>query len=134
MPDACWDASWARPTEGGWWCWRCGPGSSRGCSRRTSSIGKGTMRVIVRLAPALAALLLLAGPARAQDHAGAIGYGAGGAWFSPFNRGSGASSLGLASGWIVTGHVDRWASAAAGRFGGRLSGSYSSRPLDGLPE
>lgn len=82
---------------------------------------------------AVAALLVLGtAGAEAQQFSGAVGYGAGGAWFSPFNRGSDGSTLDLGPGWVLSAHVDQW--LGAGRLGGRLSGTFSQRPLDGAPE
>lgn len=96
---------------------------------------QGTMRkrtLSGRLAAGAALVVLLAGSASAQEHSGAVGYGAGGVWFSPFNRGAGGSTLDLGPGWVLSGHLDQW--LGGGRLGGRLGGTYSQRPLDGAGE
>ncbi|HEU0078118.1 MAG TPA: hypothetical protein VFQ76_10745 [Longimicrobiaceae bacterium] len=79
-----------------------------------------------RIAAALAAALLAAPAARAQDYSGAIGYGGGGIWFGDFNeRGP---SLALQSGWLAAAHAEQY--MGSGRIGARLGAAFTQRPFD----
>jgi hypothetical protein len=71
---------------------------------------------------------LAATPALAQDFDGSVGYGGGGIWFSDFNAGSPGIPLALEAGWVAAGHIEHWIDR--GRFGGRVNGAFSRRPLD----
>lgn len=82
----------------------------------------------------IAAMIGGAGQVSAQNYANGIGYNAGGVWFSEFNAGSaqvGSEApvdIGLDPGWIVGLQYDRW--IGDGRFGARLNGALTSRPID----
>lgn len=82
-----------------------------------------------KLATLVTGLLLLAAPLTAQDHAGSIGYGGGGIWFSDFNAGGDRVRLALETGWVVNAHFEEWFGSR--RVGLRLNGAFSQRALDG---
>jgi len=74
------------------------------------------------------ATLLLPGGARAQDYKYAAGWNAGGSYFTAMNAGAGSGSdITLDPGWIAGVQFESW--TGSGRFGLRLNGALTERPL-----
>lgn len=78
---------------------------------------------------AAAALITVAAADRvaAQDYRFGAGWNVGGAYFTPMNSNGSGTDIKLDPGWIIGAQIEQW--LGSGRFGWRLNGALTERPL-----